>query len=443
MEEIKGSGDLDRIASAVNNMTGWAPTKFAGSIGDFTMFAPRFFQARLETITKGAGGFRPGAKIDQRMARNALLKMIGAGVLLTVAANTAQGEETDFRLIVDGKRNSQFMRIKFGGQYYSLFGTWDSLLGMMVNIGTGKPLTAIRSTSSGIVSSAWDIITGKDYNWEPVTDTPVDFAKWVFSQMLPFSAGQMPEAVKQVAEGDVVGGVVQGASNLVGIKSFPIPESEALKLIPQYLGMIGKRDNEALNDALKGIDSKEKQTEIMAKDWTYDITSLRRDIGNAISNLKPEDMKDFPQIVSDWRTFKGQRDSYNLMGDEEQSDFLKVNPDFVNNQFFWGYWTDWSSKDSLGSYDVATQVEALAKQYNVPLSAIPAFGKTDSGKERLPTRALWTDFFGYYSLDKQDGSADTSARTAFRKSHTAFEKWGEVNLGWKPLKSTTPTQWDR
>ena len=221
LDEIQISGDLDRIANVANVMTGWAKGKTFASVGDLVLFAPRFFQSRLETVAKAAMGLRPGATIDQEIARNALLKMIGFGTMVTVGANMAQGQDTDFRPIVDGKRNPKFMRVKFGSNYYSLFGTWDSLMGIFVNTATGKPLAAFRSVSSGVVSGAWDIITGKDYNRNPVRDTPEHFAKWILGNLVPFGVGQLPQGIGQIAEGELVAGGVQIASQLVGIKSYP------------------------------------------------------------------------------------------------------------------------------------------------------------------------------------------------------------------------------
>jgi hypothetical protein len=442
LKEIIASGDLEKITRAVNGFTGYAVGKTLGSIGEFVMFAPKFFQSRLETIARGFMGFRPGAGLDQKMARNALLKMMGTGVVLTVAANEALGEDTDFRFIVDGKRNPAFMRIKFEGNNYSLFGSWDSLLGMAINVGTGEPLRALRSTASGSLAMAWDIISGKDYDWNNVTDTPANFAKWVGSQFVPFSMGNLPETVKQVSSGNVIGGVTQAVTQIGGIKSYPVPETEALKEIPGYLGKIGSEDTEALNEALDGIDNPKKQAEIKAKDWTYDITSLRRDISKSIQGLKPEDMENLPEIVTYYRDSKIQQDGYDLLSEEEKTDYLEVHPEYTINQFFWGNWSGW--QDHPTTIDMAYQLEELATQYGVPLTAIPAFGKTESGKERLPPKELWQDYFDYYALDKLDTKtgkmvADTAKRDNFRynPAHKAFRLWGIANLGWTPIPGTS------
>lgn len=229
LNQIKESGDSGKIANGANVMTGWTTGKAAGSFGDILLFAPKFLQARLETVAKAGMGMRPGATLDQRMARNSMLRLIGIGVVLTIAGNMLAGEDdTDFRPIVDGKRNGKFMRIKYKGNYYSLFGTWDSLLGVFINIGTGKPLQALRNLGSGLTAGAFDLITGRDYNYKAVRDTPMHFLQWLGNSIVPFSAGQIPQGVKKFAGGlidgkvdETIGGGVNVLSQFVGIKSYP------------------------------------------------------------------------------------------------------------------------------------------------------------------------------------------------------------------------------
>ena len=433
LEEITASGDLGRIASAANVMTGYAKGKTFGSVGDLVLFAPRWMQSRLETVAKAGMGLRPGASLDQKMARDSLLKLIGIGVGLTVAANLALGNKTDYRPILDGKRNSQFMKIKYKGHYYSLFGPWDSLLATFLHVGTGKPLQALRSSGSALTSGAFDIITGRDFNYKPTTDTPAHFAQWVMSQFVPFSAGSLPGSIQQIAGGDVAGGAINSAAQVLGVKNYPVPETEALRSVPDYFKLLGQRDVDGLASMLKANDgaSADKIATINAKDWTYDVVSLRRDVGNAITNLKPDAVAALPPLAGYLRTQQGLRDTYSLMSAEEQVQYKENNPDYLVGQLFWGYNTD------IPSMDIATRLETIANQYNIPLELIPAFQKTDSGKERMPPRPLWSDFFAYYDLRTKDGAADMTARNAFRRSHPALEKWGEANLGWKPLSSGT------
>ena len=223
LEHLEQSGDLERIAFGANAMTGWARKGAGGDIGEVLLFAPRWLQARLDVVGRAAAGLRPNAPIDQAMARNAFLKMIVFGTLITVAINAALKQDTDFRPIVDGKRNGRFMRIKVGSAYFSLFGSWDSLLGMVINIGTGKPLNVIRSMGSGLVATAFDLITNRDYNYNVVGTKPVNpilLAGWIARSSVPFAAGGMIESGSQMIHGEVIPGAINLGANILGIKSY-------------------------------------------------------------------------------------------------------------------------------------------------------------------------------------------------------------------------------
>jgi hypothetical protein len=99
VEEFQQSGDLARIANQINHATGWSTGKAGASIGDFVLFAPRFFQARLEhlfdaamSVPASARGLIPGqagASLEQRIARKSFLRLIAYGTALTFAANYA------------------------------------------------------------------------------------------------------------------------------------------------------------------------------------------------------------------------------------------------------------------------------------------------------------------------------------------------------------------
>ena len=229
--ELEASGELAAIAKAVNGATGWSPTKFANDWGEVAMFASRFFQSRLETVARAAKGLRPGATTEQRIARNSLLKLMAGGTLLTVAVNHARGEETDFRPYVttdqgERRRNPNFLRIRnLAGQDWSVFGTWDSLLGMFLGAAAGDPLRAVRGVSSGSVKIAWDLITGKDAMGRPVPNSPSaigqkpgDFAAWIARSFSPFSWQDLPELAGEGMEAAKAGNVAgMGATAAVAV----------------------------------------------------------------------------------------------------------------------------------------------------------------------------------------------------------------------------------
>lgn len=232
IEGLRANGAVQRIASAVNGATGWAPGKTLGNMGDLLLFAPRFMQARLETVTRAVASIPAdviggGATIDQRFARRSLLKLIGYGTLLTVAANEMLGQETDYRPIVNGRYNSNFMRIRFAGRDWSVFGTWDFIPRAIISTALGKPQDVIRSSGSGIVSGAWDLLTNETFVGEAVRDNPQQFALWLLEHLTPFAFEEIPFAVKQIGEGNFAGGFATILGESVGAKSSPLTGREA------------------------------------------------------------------------------------------------------------------------------------------------------------------------------------------------------------------------
>lgn len=241
LQEILESGDAAKIADVVNNMTGWSKNRFGGSWGDLFLLAPRFFQSRLETVAKGAMGLRPGAAIDQRIARRKLLRTVGTATILTYFANEACGEETDLQPIRDGKWNPNFNRIRCGERDVSLLGPWDSLARLIVTTAQGKPAEGFRGLSSGTVSGAWDLISGRDFVGRPVRDNPQDFAEWIFRTMTPISAEEIPQIIGQSVEavqrdrdlGAAAAGALAVGGELSGLKSSQLSSSEKREVARQ------------------------------------------------------------------------------------------------------------------------------------------------------------------------------------------------------------------
>lgn len=241
LQDVITSGDMGRIAREANEMTGWTGQKAFGSMGDLLLFAPRFMQARLQVVAKAAVSLRPGAPLDQRLARRSMMRMIGYGTVMTVVINEALGNETDFRPFTDkdgkpsftpsfrGGKNTNFMRIRWAGRDWSVFGPYDSLLGIVVAIGQGNPDGALRQVASPLLSIGWDLKTGRDFQGNAIYDSPENFAKWAFNQFIPIGAGDVPQAgaraIEGIQEGDA-GKIVQGGVSIAGVlaggKSSPL-----------------------------------------------------------------------------------------------------------------------------------------------------------------------------------------------------------------------------
>lgn len=210
---------LDDIATTANRVTGWSPNRFAGSWGEMLQFAPRYFASRLQTL--GQMAFASPRK--RRLARRTFGRFVGTMTLLTVAANEALGNDTDFNPVkqINGQwvKNSEFMRIRLGGRDWTLFGQWDSMLGMLINLSTGHPEDSARVLlNSPAVSAAWDLLSGEGFMGEATRgEGPLggvispETGKFLLKRPLPFAAEEIGEGAQQLVTGD---DPVQGAAKI-------------------------------------------------------------------------------------------------------------------------------------------------------------------------------------------------------------------------------------
>ena len=251
IDELIRSGDLEDIAMMVNNASGWAPGRFGGDLGDLLLFAPRFLQSRFNTLGRAAGGSLsyatkpfgaygweavPGS-VGQRAATRSVMRMLTLGTMMTLGINEMMGRETDLRPVIerDGKwvKNPNFMRINAFGRDTSLFGTWDSLLGLAVTSTQEGPHAAVRSMSSGLVTNVWDFGTGESFTGERTRDTWSQGTKHMMENITPFvgddlqgHADNIAQSVAQQDVGRTVGASVLAFGTIHGLKTTPMSLNE-------------------------------------------------------------------------------------------------------------------------------------------------------------------------------------------------------------------------
>ena len=252
----KISGDeravMADIARSSNRMTGWTTRRFGGDWGELAEFAPRYFQANIETLLSGVQGALPArgliskvvapeADMAQAQARNALLRLIGLGTLFTVAVNEARGYETDFEVVKDGRRNPNFMRMRdLGGQDVSVFGFYDRLVALVANAVTGNEVGAARSfLNAPLVGRAWDLIAGENVIGERTRDDPRQFAEYLLGAVAPFSARSYLEGAQQVRAGETGKGLAEVAVGATGLRGTPLSPGDQVAL-----GRYGKLEGE-------------------------------------------------------------------------------------------------------------------------------------------------------------------------------------------------------
>ena len=251
LQQMIEGGDIERIATIVNNMTGWSSRRFGGGLGELVELAPRFMQSRLETVTRAAAGTvrgvatvatlgkvpKVGATLEQRIARRSILQMISVATMLTVAANELRGKETDLNPIArtkDGKiiKNPNFMKVRdVAGRDWSLLGAWDSLAGLAIGLGggvaQGNPgalVDALRTQGSTSIRDAFDLMTGRDFNYNPTRDNIPNFLIWLVTSHMPISGSS---AIQDVREGEPLESTISGGvGDLAGLKSSPLTATE-------------------------------------------------------------------------------------------------------------------------------------------------------------------------------------------------------------------------
>lgn len=235
--EIESSGDLDRIIQGANRLTGATERRLLPSLGQIALFAPRFFQSRLEVIVQGAmglQGFVPGraATLNQRMARNSLLRLTAWGTGLTFGLNALLGNDTDTSPLTrtaDGKliKNPNFMRVTIGDRDFSVFGPYDSMAGMIISTAAGNPLDAFRQVSSPLIGQAWDIISRSNFEGDPI-ESPEAALQNFGEGLVPFSLQESPQIARDLQSGDIGGGAATIFGEIFGVKSSRRTISERL-----------------------------------------------------------------------------------------------------------------------------------------------------------------------------------------------------------------------
>jgi hypothetical protein len=213
------------------------------------------------------------------------------------------------------------------------------------------------------------------------------------------------------------------ASNKRALENYLTGRREALPI----LGAIGRRIMPGYGGQLESNQyDLEEKVSVLPSYWTKTMTPEQMESVDV--KLWTQKKKDDANII--------QKYDIDTMGmdDYSKEEYLKTHSDLEATLLLWAH------KTSITSLETANKLDSMATEYGIPLESIPAFGKTDSGKERMPPQNLWATYFAYYALEKLDETtgkmvADTKKREAFRKSNPEFEAWGEANLGWKPLTS--------
>ena len=276
IDNIIASGQLREITNVVNRVTGYSRKTFGGDYGELLLFAPRFFQTRIENLFNGLYGTakRPfqnvgvAVSLEERLASQTLMSFIGYGTTLTFALNYALGNETDlnpYKQITTSKKvgdktvfskkwifNPNFMTVRFQDRDWNIFGTQLATVRLFATIGSEAyqkdpkgVISAGRGLSSPTVARAYDVISGrtfmgkdadllnlKDGEYDPKT-AMINLTE----QFFPFAVQDMKLNIQEAAdkvqrEGSAAGiatGAISVFSDLAGAAQTPMSLGDLLQ----------------------------------------------------------------------------------------------------------------------------------------------------------------------------------------------------------------------
>ena len=162
-----GPEQLAQVSRGVSLLTGSAIHRGAPNASLFIQF-PNWMQSQMEFIIHAAAGLRPGASFESKVARNAMIKLLGLGLATTYTVNAIGGKKTEYR------NGVPMMRI--GDTTLDPFGPYGALARGAYAALDGDVSALLRSRTSPAFQLGWDLMTGRTQNGIAVDAT--DPAYW-------------------------------------------------------------------------------------------------------------------------------------------------------------------------------------------------------------------------------------------------------------------------
>lgn len=166
---------------------------------------------------------------------------------------TLDPRATDFRPFVDGRINPNFMVVYSPVGDVSVFGTWNSLLRVLLNASTIRPgdyegiERSLRGLGGGALSIAWDTLSGEDFVGNRTRDGVVDMASYLARTFSPFAAEETVPALVSSARGvierdpaAVAVGAGKATLEILGVtRTDRSPSEERTRLTQEVAAKIG------------------------------------------------------------------------------------------------------------------------------------------------------------------------------------------------------------
>jgi hypothetical protein len=234
---------MEAAGKSIDRMTGWTKTNLTQS-EKALMFAPRYFRANLEQL---AVAFTKGG-VEGSIAREHLVKLLGAATAVTIIANQARGYNTSL-----DPRSYNFLRIRnVAGQDISMLGPFNTLVramaisvaGNATNNGEAEKDTGLlgitfggaapapnphaaiwgqsgimRSKASPAVGTLWSLFSGSNFNGQPF-----DFNSPAHAVKALVTVGQ--ESAPFAVQAAINEGPMGGLASATGLQSSPMSPAE-------------------------------------------------------------------------------------------------------------------------------------------------------------------------------------------------------------------------
>ena len=312
--------ELARTANLVSGFNPGSPT----SIEKTLLFAPRFFRSQLGFISDAV----TTNQLKRKNAAEHIFRMMTVGTITTLALNEILGNPTDIRPLVNGKPNSNFMRVRFGEKDFSVFGPMDSLLRIAMTTVTEGPdaaaLFVARTKASPVLGRAWDLIEGQTFGGSEFdTSSP----QALLESVGKFALSSAPISIQNsLVEGgpptNLKEGIVSGLEFL-GPKATPTTKGERLKIKQEELA------KEIYDVSWHELEPHQKfqlrQNHDLTLDYDTEISrafNLQQSIGEDLQDRLKTIDEAYPAAGPEWV------DAYYKLKDEQRGRYNQWSEDF-------------------------------------------------------------------------------------------------------------------
>lgn len=422
LKEGMTDGARRQMARTINLVSGYTPSN-PSAIEKSMLFAPRYFRSQLglvaDAFSRGDMSRAGAARYVAQFGALGVLTTLGGRELLTQAGV----DQPPLSQFMD-HNSPNFMRVRSGGQDYSVFGTWDTLFKAVNKTLFDSPEAGaqylLRSKASPAMSKLYDVITG-----ETMGMGTLDWSSpgSILESLGKEAAGSTPIALQNVVQGglpNTPGEAVATATQFLGTKQTPLSNTELMQQ---------KQSKLALEKYGKGWSELEPyQKDQLTKDYDLNLTPTT-ELAKAFANRKA--------ITERFATKQAELDASLPVG----PDWIKAHQDLDRERA--GAFEEWA-KEHPEAADLSRTTKNPADKVRQDYLAIFATAAKEDWTPDERSQAL-TDFQANLTapqkayLDRNLGLSDTPRVKEYQKAQTTLRPyWGIADTLWDRIKTRLP-----